>query len=376
MRVNESSTCIRSFLHQSDDTLRIPFHGHMVTCQPTFSFAATKTITFTKGVYSSNNKNTVRDSKACNYVPLARHLQRHLFQDNRLHRPSNNGDMNTVMGKKTLESLPAEMIEEILSNLTAKELCRAQRISKFFETFIHDHCPAIVRPVKERERGRLTVLFDNVANVSDPSLFEFDEVLRRYYQYYGGPADNAETSFIFCESWLASRYPKIKGTQLPVASFGYIISALERWSKVQRITDEVDLGPYLEPSVKCVLRSLNHPPTEEAVKSLYGAVRRAKLIEPGEGMCFVKQSTTPRFVLVSRPAYLHRNFTLNQTGLFGALDGLATLLDFPDISSYYRFAYCVKTVGVLQLVRNVRARKDRRLSPMGQAAVLEELFIW
>lgn len=80
----------------------------------------------------------------------------------------------------SLERLPAELLEIILSDLSAKELSQTQRLSRFCKAFIESRQKSILRSSIQQHERRILALSNNLTNVVG---LEIDEALQRYYNY-------------------------------------------------------------------------------------------------------------------------------------------------------------------------------------------------
>ncbi len=220
-----------------------------------------------------------------------------------------------------LSWLPAELLVDICSKLSAKELCRARTLSSTFRTLIDVNERAITRRMVLFHQTRLRTDHDTLANTGGLS---FDEVYRRILHHYGVPQDSSARRDILTR--LVFQHGK---------------------RRYERLGD-----------------AMKHP-----IRTLMGAAT----------MTFdaaVPHVHDGRRCHVCPKGIRYGKFWILTQADTERIESLGVMLGVPGLHEEGCLRYCVGNQQMLDLVLQICKRPKVEVTALERAAVLESMFVW
>ncbi|EME86706.1 uncharacterized protein MYCFIDRAFT_172403 [Pseudocercospora fijiensis CIRAD86] len=274
--------------------------------------------------------------------------------------------------------LPNELQLATLSNLTAREIQRARRVCRHFNTLIQEpsNSNTLYTRAQNREYERLQADVSNFLNYSN---ITFIEALRRFSERRGIWSHEAHQRCILevlVHLWM-SQHEHVCAGMLP----SFVATHLQRetaWMVAARLLDVHREALLLQPPMYVL------PPMAQVCTYSAAARSRAWRMDVAQKALFHKVPSAPSPLLAIPLWPLTPLYYIDQgdhtrgfdffLGICGQ-NSLAELLGVPELPAYCNgsFAYCARSQKTYDLV--VEGRRKGGMSLVERVRVMEDMFL-
>lgn len=269
-----------------------------------------------------------------------------------------------------LTALPTEILAQIVSTLSPKEICRARTLSKFFKAFVDTNQSALLRPSITYHKARI---IEDYKALTQTSGLDFSTALCKCIGYYGRFRDvsaREDATLRFTFQYLDNADERAKDQFINFRP--ETISVIAMWL-LHRPENQRNPQPIFKTSALVMLGweiSYLLSPTDGI------EIPTLQPMDPATNSQLQESSSFPRFFLtrcrdtiVVPPATRHARCTCTS-------EDIITWLGLPSMRPSRHFAYCVESHRMWSLVNKAWLKRGTKLSMFEKAALLEEIFIW
>lgn len=275
-----------------------------------------------------------------------------------------------MIGHDRLTTLPHELLAGVVAYLPARQICRLRQINKILKSFVDDNATSLTRYSVAYNRQRLHARLDNLLNIKH--LLPSEAVARwvSYYGFQGFPDDLGELDEM-CDYVAEHYYGEENPTRLRDLTmvYSFMKHFIDDWAIIN-LTGGKDVSgrqvPVTETEYLHTARSIKVGYTAEQVARMQAQVKDPKFFDGPHYTSALGRPAEETWVTRRTLPFEHRrNFT-----------AYLKRLGVPRLPSNESLMYCARTAEMAALADRAKSQTKITLTPLQQAALLEELFIW
>lgn len=275
-------------------------------------------------------------------------------------------------GEDHLTALPAELLADIVEQLSIREICRLRSLSCHFRDFVDTNEGLLTQDHISYHQARIRDEYKLLTDLSDCDIVD---ALRRYDSHYGFVRDGLDISTLiksetvyptFDFNWMRSHQFPAAGTHHASDTWMSIYSLVSVTEKTKKHAQVQSIAVGL-----CIRNHLWSPNFTDAEAFM------AKLTQVTSTRVDVAYGAIPSNFITRRKLdvrYIGSSETREGLANLQEETELEQLLGLPDLDSTDGcLAYCSSSGQTASLIRELKQGRSARLK---QAAMIEEIFIW
>ena len=275
--------------------------------------------------------------------------------------------------KTAVDSLPAELMVQILIGTPARVLARMRVVSKTFKALIDAQAEAILRPARLANEARIKAEADHLTKLHGVS---FDRAILQYFQYYGSnPGYLIHSSSAmkrFCLHWMHTNYPNL------IELRSLVTERLERFMLAVITNDDARRRRAVDLLIGSA-RWFANSSLGQDLQPLWSAVRGiVDVVKADAEPISHHEQTMPNFLMEITLAATEGNELQERRDRLGGkrLKTMARWLWAPQETLGSHFNFRVRDQAIWEMLWDATMEDNVPMVHLKRAAVLEEVFVW